>query len=48
MNVDDFLLTAGISLLIGLMLGYFGRKLTTLGKRIYRTHFRRSHYFEQD
>ncbi|GAB6261087.1 hypothetical protein L4174_022135 [Photobacterium sp. CCB-ST2H9] len=48
MNVDDFLLTAGISLLIGLVLGYFGRELTAKGIRVYRSHFRRSHYFEQD
>lgn len=48
MNIDDFLLTAGLSLLTGMVLGYYLRNLITLGKRLYRKFFGRSRYFEQD
>ncbi|MBD8514639.1 hypothetical protein L6J37_19855 [Photobacterium sp. WH77] len=48
MNIDDFLLTAGLSLLTGMVLGYYLRHLITLGKRFHRKYFGRSRYFEQD
>ncbi|MDO6708368.1 hypothetical protein [Photobacterium sp. 1_MG-2023] len=48
MSLEDFLLTSGISLLIGLILGYFARNLAAWVQRTYKTRFRRAHYFKQD
>ncbi|WP_415720553.1 hypothetical protein [Photobacterium ganghwense] len=48
MNINDFLLTTGISLTIGLLVGYFIRDLIESGKRFYQRNLKRSRYFEQD
>ncbi|UIP30491.1 hypothetical protein [Photobacterium sp. TLY01] len=48
MNIDDFLLTAGLSLFTGMVLGYYLNRLNTLGKRFYRRYFARPRYFDQD
>ncbi|MEL6116409.1 hypothetical protein P0Y67_14415 [Photobacterium sp. SP02] len=48
MNIDDFLLTAGFSLITGMVLGYYLRQLIALGKRFHHRFIRRSRYFEQD
>ncbi|MCG9641733.1 hypothetical protein L1D22_17910 [Vibrio sp. Isolate34] len=48
MNINDFLLTASISALIGGLLGYFLRDAVEFGVRVYQRYFTRSQYFEQD
>ncbi|MEG3693344.1 hypothetical protein V5098_09455 [Vibrio coralliirubri] len=48
MNIKDFLLTASISISIGVLLGYFLRDAIEFGKRFYQRHLTRSRYFEQD
>lgn len=47
MNINDFLLTASISISIGVLLGYFLRDAIELSKRFYQRHLTRSQYFEQ-
>lgn len=48
MNINDFLLTATISALIGGLLGYFLRDAVEFSIRVYQRHFTRPRYFEQD
>jgi len=48
MNIDDFMLTVGISLCVGLVLGYFLRDAVNAIKRLYDRYLKRAQYFEQD
>ncbi|EGA71975.1 hypothetical protein VISI1226_01920 [Vibrio sinaloensis DSM 21326] len=48
MNIHDFLLTVGISLTVGLFLGYFMRDAVRMLKRFYQRRLQHSKYFEQD
>ncbi|GAK23550.1 MULTISPECIES: hypothetical protein [Vibrio] len=48
MNIDDFMLTVGISLCVGLVLGYFLRDAVNAIKRLYNRYLKRAQYFEQD
>ena len=48
MNINDFLLTTTISVLIGGVLGYFLRDVVEFSIRLYQRHYTRSRYFEQD
>ncbi|MGR5446795.1 hypothetical protein ACPV47_17990 [Vibrio jasicida] len=48
MNIDDFMLTAGVSLCVGLVLGYFLRDAVNAIKRLYDRYLKRAQYFEQD
>ncbi|WP_179944877.1 hypothetical protein [Vibrio owensii] len=48
MNIDDFMLTVGISLCVGLVLGYFLRDAVSAIKRLYNRYLKRAQYFEQD
>lgn len=48
MNIDDFMLTVGISLCVGLVVGYFLRDAVNAIKRLYNRYLKRAQYFEQD
>lgn len=48
MNISDFMLTAEISLIIGVLLGYFLRDIVGWGMRMYRQYVQRSRYFEHE
>ncbi len=48
MNIDDFMLTVGISLCVGLILGYLLRDAVSAIKRLYDRYLKRAQYFEQD
>lgn len=48
MNIDDFMLSVGISLCVGLVLGYFLRDAVNAIKRLYNRYLKRAQYFEQD
>ncbi|CAE6890309.1 hypothetical protein ACOMICROBIO_LKFPLAJE_00776 [Vibrio sp. B1FIG11] len=48
MNINDFFLTVGISLSVGLILGYFLRDIVGAVYDFYRRNLKRSRYFEQD
>ncbi|GLR07035.1 MULTISPECIES: cellulose biosynthesis protein BcsF [Vibrio] len=48
MNIDDFMLTVGISLSVGLFLGYFLRDAVRAIKQLYNRYLKRARYFEQD
>ncbi|WP_182025612.1 hypothetical protein [Vibrio rotiferianus] len=48
MNINDFFLTVGISLSVGLILGYFLRDIVGVTYDFYQRNLKRSRYFEQD
>lgn len=48
MNINDFFLTVGISLSVGLILGYFLRDIVGVVYDFYLRNLKRSRYFEQD
>ncbi|ANU38554.1 hypothetical protein RJD38_20325 [Vibrio scophthalmi] len=48
MNINDFLLTVGISLFIGIFVGFFLRDMLHALRTLYTKRFKRSAYFELD
>lgn len=48
MNISNFITTIEISLIIGLLLGYFLRDLVRWSIHMYRKYIQRSHYFEHE
>ena len=48
MNINDFFLTVGISLSVGLILGYSLRDIVGAVYDFYQRNLKRSRYFEQD